>query len=771
MPRPLKVLIVEDNPADAELALIELRRAGFEPDWQRVDTEAGYLERLDGGLDLVLSDFQMPKFNGLRALELIKKRGLDVPFILVSGTIGEETAAAAMKNGAADYLMKDRLARLGASVTHAMAESWLRRERRQADEEAQRQLAELRVLFDMMPAMIWFKDTENRILRVNQRVAETVGKTVGEIEGKPSIEIYPQEAAGFFADDLQVIQSGVPKLGIVATVRDRAGGEIWVQTDKVPVRDKGGKVIGIVVMAQDITERTRADGALRASEKRFKALFEQAAVGVAQADAATGRFLQVNQRFCEIVGRSREDLARLTFATITHLKDLDQNLESLRQMKTGAIREATHEKRYLRNDGSEVWVNLTVSAMWSPGETPDFIIAVAQDITERKQLEEQIRQAQKMEAIGTLAGGIAHDFNNILTAIVGYTELARMVLKEDPEVHAHLGAVLQAASRATDLIRQILTFSRQQPRERRSIDLLPVVEESLKLLRATIPSSIEFETSLATDSPTVLADATQIHQTIMNLGTNAWHAMRDRTGRLQVKLERWVVDLPQASAEQRLRPGVYARVSVSDTGCGMDQETQQRIFEPFFTTKPPGEGTGLGLSVVHGIMDSHDGAVTVHSRPGEGTVFRLYFPAHAGVASLAPAQVGPVPRGHGEMILVVDDEETIAQLIQQALVFLGYRVEFATQPQAALAMVLTDPQRFALVLTDQTMPEMTGELLAGLLRKIRPGLPVIMMTGYSAAVMSDRVEAVGIRQLLLKPVTISSLGTAVHAVLFATPAH
>ena len=271
------------------------------------------------------------------------------------------------------------------------------------------------------------------------------------------------------------------------------------------------------------------------------------------------------------------------------------------------------------------------------------VVGMAEDITEYRTLEEQFRQAQKMEAIGTLAGGIAHDFNNILAAISGYTELARMTLKENPEVREHLGAVLQAASRATDLVRQILTFSRQQPPERRPIQLRPVVAESLKLLRATIPSTIEFDTSLAADAPTVLADATQIHQILMNLGTNAWHAMKDRTGRLQVKLEKCVVDAAHAATQPRLRPGVYARVSVSDTGCGMDQATLRRIFEPFFTTKPPGEGTGLGLAVVHGIMDSHDGAVTVYSQPGEGTVFHLYFPAHAGEAAARPPRRARCP--------------------------------------------------------------------------------------------------------------------------------
>jgi signal transduction histidine kinase len=515
MPQPLKVLIAEDNPSDAELVVRELRRAGFEPEWQRVDTEAAFLERLNDGLDLVLSDYDMPQFGGLRALELLKQSGLEVPFIIVSGTIGEETAVAAMKHGAADYLLKDRLARLGPAVSQALESNRLH--------------------------------------------------------------------------------------------------------------------------------------------------------------------------------------------------------------------------------------------------------------AERCNLEEQLRQAQKMEAVGTLAGGIAHDFNNILSAIVGYTELAQLILKEDPKVREYLHAVLKAARRASDLVRQILTFSRQQPQERRPIQLAPVMTESLNLLRATIPSTIEFDLLFAPDAPTVLADATQIHQVLMNLGTNAWHAMRDRTGRLQVKLERCVVDEAYAATQRRLRPGVYARVSVSDTGCGMDQATQRRIFEPFFTTKPPGEGTGLGLSVVHGIMNDHDGAATVYSQPGEGTIFHLYFPAYAGEATVAAAEEGPVSRGHGERVLFVDDEELLVQLGQKTLVELGYEVEITTQPAIALAMVLADPQRIALVLTDQTMPQMTGFALASKLLQIRPGLPIILMTGYSAALTSAQVEAAGIRQLLFKPMTIHSLGTAVHAALSTNP--
>ena len=529
MAQSLKVLIAEDNPADAQLLVRELSRAGFAPEWQRVDTEDAHLEQLQGGLDLVLSDYQMPQFTGLRALELLKERGLEVPFILVSGTIGEEIAVTAMKNGATDYLLKDRLGRLGSAVTHALAES--------------QRTAELR--------------SANQALRL--------------------------------------------------------------QTE------------------------------------------------------------------------------------------------------------------------------------------------------ERKHLEEHYRQAQKMEAIGTLAGGIAHDFNNILGAVVGYTDLARMVLEGNPEVRKHLDAVMQATRRAADLVRQILTFSRQQPLERRPIQLRPVVAETVGLLRATIPSTIEFDVSLATDAPTVLADSTQIHQILMNLGTNAWHAMKDGTGQLQVKLEKFEVDAAQSAMEPRLRPGAYARVAVGDSGCGMDQATLRRMFEPFFTTKAPGEGTGLGLSVVHGIVDAHDGVVTVESQPGKGTMFHLYFPAHAGTPMPPPPKENNVARGHGERVLVVDDEELLARLMQKGLTALGYQAECMTQPEAALALVRADPERFALVVTDQTMPGMTGVDLASQLRDIRLGLPVIMMTGYTAALMAERVEAAGIRQLLFKPITIHALGDAVHAAL-STPA-
>lgn len=284
MARPLRVLIAEDNPDDAVLILAELRRAGFEPEWRRVDGEVDYLEGLHSGLDVVLSDYEMPQFNGLRALALLKQSRLDVPFIIVSGAIGEEIAVAAMKFGAADYLIKDRMGRLGAAVTHALAERQWRSERQQAEELLQRRQSELRVFFDLMPAMVWFKDMDNRILRVNRLAAESAGKTVEEIEGKPSLEIYPQDAAKFYADDLEVIHSGNPKLGIVERLRSPGGDDLWVQTDKVPVRDQNGKIIGIVVLAQDITERKRSEAALEKIHEQLVESSRQAGM----AEIATG---------------------------------------------------------------------------------------------------------------------------------------------------------------------------------------------------------------------------------------------------------------------------------------------------------------------------------------------------------------------------------------------------------------------------------------------------------------------------------------------------
>ncbi|MDB6169168.1 MAG: domain S-box [Verrucomicrobia bacterium] len=416
MSEPLKVLLAEDNPDDTELALIELRRAGFDPDWRRVDTEKAFVAQLDGSVDVILSDYDMGGFTGLRALELLKQSGLEIPFILVSGTIGEDLAVISMKNGATDYLLKDRLVRLGPAVVNARAECKMRQEQGRLAELAQRQQAELRVLFDLMPAMIWFKDAENRILRVNQRVADTAGKSVAEIEGKPSVEIYPHEAARFFADDLKVIRSGVPALGIVESLRDLAGREIWVQTDKVPVFDKDQRVIGIVVMAQDITVRKQAEEALRESEQRFSGAFEHSPIGVSLL-SLEGRWLKVNRALCQLLGYTELELLALGFQDVTHPDDLEQSMDYVRRISAGEVQSYEIEKRYIHHSGRTVVAVVNVSAVPDRHGRPAYFVAQFQDVTQRREAEialaELSRQTARRERLFDTAFSSMSDFAQV----------------------------------------------------------------------------------------------------------------------------------------------------------------------------------------------------------------------------------------------------------------------------------------------------------------------------------------------------------------------
>ncbi len=617
----------------------ELRHAGFEPSWQRVETRADCRAALHAGLDLVVADQAMPQFSGLEALDLLTAKGLAVPFILVSGSIAEEVAVEALKRGATDYLMKNRMARFGPAVKHAL--EWTRMRREQAN--------------------------------------------------------------------------------------------TWA--------------------------------ALQASEELFRQVVESIHEVLWLKEAAGGRILYFSPSVAEVWGQSRETLyaepARWHEAVHPHDRDRVARAAATRQIL------GTYDETYriVRPDGSERWIRERAMPVVEGWDVVRRIVGTAEDITERHQIEEQLRHAQKMEAIGTLAGGIAHDFNNILAAIGGCAELAQQELAGNTAVGEQLDAIEAGVRHATGLVRQILLFSRRDTLDRHPVLLRPVVLEALTLLRATVPATITFETELNEDAPVVLADATGIQQVVMNLGVNAWHAMKDEAGKITVKLGRVTVDAGSKAAPEGLRPGNYARLSVGDNGCGMDATVLRRIYEPFFTTKPRGEGTGLGLAVVHGIVASHGGLVVVESRPGRGTVFDLYFPEHVGAALPAPVEPRKVPQGRGQKILVVDDEATLVRMGEKRLAALGYNAVGTTEPARALAWVQADPRRFDLVLTDQTMPKMTGLELARRLRKIRPDLPVVLMTGQGSVPDQTGPEGVVVEQVLLKPVTLPCLREAMHGAL------
>ncbi len=561
---------------------------------------------------------------------------------------------------------------------------------------------------------------------------------------------------------------------VVARTAELRGTETLLrqQCDKLLVSER--ETLRLLAVAEEsrqvvlnvLEDEKRASRNLRESEERFRELAENIHEVFWITDPNKNRMLYISPAYEKIWGRTCASLEANPSAWLDAIHPDDRERIQHAAAAKQVAGDYSETYRILRPDGTQRWIHDRAFPIRDENGTVRRVVGTAEDITARRDLEHQFLQAQKMEAIGTLAGGIAHDFNNILTGICGYTELARMRVEADGTATEYLNAVIQASNRAAALVRQILTFSRRQDQPiRQSLDLAEAVAEPLTLLRATIPATIEFDLDLPEGLPAILADTTQIHQVVMNLCTNAAHAMKGGTGRLGVRLEEFEVDEHLAKIKLRLRPGPYVRLTITDTGHGMDQATMERIFEPFFTTKTPVDGTGLGLAVVHGIMQAHDGAVNVYSQPGDGTTFHLYFPAHQAEVDGAQAPPPPVPRGQGERILVLDDELSLAQLGAVMLERLGYAAQAESDPGAALAAVRSDPDAFDLVITDLTMPGMTGIDFARQIFKIRPDLPIVLATGYVTNLTPERARAVGICEVLAKPHTKQSLGQAVYAAL------
>jgi PAS domain S-box-containing protein len=500
-----------------------------------------------------------------------------------------------------------------------------------------------------------------------------------------------------------------------------------------------------VVSMLDITERKTAEERLTL----LATAIEQAAEGITIADKE-GMIQYINPSYARISGYNRGEVVGRDHIILKGGGEKASPGDMADTLVRGEVWTGLMTNK--RKDGTPYNVEVSISPIRDKTGTIRNYVTIERDVTHEADLEMQLRQAQKMEAIGTLAGGIAHDFNNILAAIMGYAEMALYDVPEGTQGRRNLEQVIKAGYRGKDLVKQIITFSRRSEQERRPMQVSPIIKEALKLLRASLPSTIDIRHTITTQSGMVLADPTQIHQVLMNLCSNAAYAMRDKGGILEVSLTDVDIDSNEMSFYPNLHCGAYLKLTVSDTGHGIERTIRERIFDPFFTTKRTGEGTGMGLAVVHGIVKSYCGTVAVDSEVGRGSTFNVFFPRVDGDFSLEVDAVAPSSRGE-ERILFVDDEEDLVCMAQQMLGRFGYRIVAKANSLEALEVFRAHPDQFALVITDQTMPHMTGADLARELLRIRPDIPIILCTGFSEVITADEAKALGIREFVMKPFT------------------
>jgi signal transduction histidine kinase/DNA-binding response OmpR family regulator len=878
MAEPLRILLFEDSEDDAQLLLHELQRGGYQPYCHRVDTPEAAQEALrSGDWSLIVSDYSMPRFSAPEALEILRRSGRDIPFIVVSGTIGEELAVTTMKRGAHDYLIKGNLTRLTAAVTRELREAEGRRRRKLAEvalqreqeslqaEVARRRRSEKRLSVQYASALALAESTSlaEAVPRILRSICEVLEWEVGElwqVDQQTSLLRLVETWHGpgnRFPQFEQASRGMTFARGVGLPGRVWASGRpVWIQDvvkDSNLPRARVAHQEGLhAAFGLPIVLREEVLGVMDFFSREIREPDDDLLAMLSTVGSQLGQFIGRRRSEQELIQRApitalaadigiahtrgdslRDILHRCTEAIVLHLGAAFARIWTLNaeksvlelqassgmythidgphsrvpvgQYKIGLI--AQERQPHLTNDvlndprvGDQEWARresmvafagyplmvqdelvgvmamfarapLTRYALDGLGTVADTIaLGIKRKLVEQSQagLESQLRQAQKMEAVGSLAGGVAHDFNNLLTAILGYGHILLTRLREDDPARHNVQEILKAGERAAALTNQLLAFSRKQVLQPKILDLNALAMNLEKMLRRLIGEDIELSTCLDRNLGQVRADPGQIEQVIMNLVVNSRDAM-PKGGKVTIETANVTLGEDYASRHLGSKPGRYVMLAVADTGVGMDAATQSRVFEPFFTTKEAGKGTGLGLATVYGIIKQSEGYISVYSEPGQGTTFKAYLPRIDQPAETATVgETVPIPRGT-ETILLVEDEESVRRLARLILERQGYAVIEAPSASSALATAEKQAAPIHLVLTDVIMPEMNGRELSQRLTRIHPAARVLFMSGYTGdTIVRHGVLEPGIA-FLQKPFTPTDLARKVREVLDGAP--
>lgn len=731
MKTPLAILHLEDNPVDADFMATMLREDGIDCEVRCVHSRSAYEQLLGTGeFDLIISDYSIPSFDGGEALRLARTMAPKTPFIFVSGTIGEEIAIESLKNGAADYVLKNRLSRFPAAVRRAVQDAERAAERAQFQRELLRRDQLFRQITENVDDLIAVLDLDGRRVFSSPSYRQILADPE-ELVGTDSFaDIHPEDRERIRAVFAGTVATGVGQR-VEYRLQGRDGALRNIESQGSVVRDADGRIVNVVVVSRDITEWRQIEARLREQAELLERA--QDAIFVRGLDQ---RVTYWNQGAERLYGWLRQEIVGRKASELLYRKESPARDDIWKAVLERG--EWTGELRQVTKSGKDLVVISRRTLLRDQDGVPVAVMNINTDVTEKKELEEKLLRSQRLEAIGTLAGGIAHDLNNLLSPILMVTELLRDEVASEPE-RQMLETVKASAVRGADLVKQILAFAHGTTGEPMVVQLRHLIKDMGKLMEDTFPRSIRIQQQLATNLWPVLGDPTQLHQVLLNLSINARDAMPDG-GELKI-----VARNEAATAGAPVHPRVI--IEVTDTGCGIPPAIRDQIFQPFFTTKGAGKGTGLGLSTVAGIVRNHGGQIEVTSETGRGSSFRVLLPANVNAVEGVRGAVQPKPpKGSGQHILLADDEQAILLMTKGTLEAYDYRVTVARDGLEALSLYREQPAAFDLVITDSMMPLMDGPNLIRRLKQLNPAARIISISGLAEVAADPGTVAASLRK-------------------------